>query len=367
MLLAPTDATGPKAWKALQALRLVGNVAGTKGIQHETDRPWNKDIQICLLRLPVPSLDEGDGISLDLKFVPPVAALEGRALQERIESYPTEELSLVCELRTQDALPAIVFNYNRSQCEQAVKNILLVLKIAENGFNENDEAYHYIPSLYLARISQLIELSVEMLSRQGYLRLVVATGTLALGINMPCKTFVFGGDSVFLSSQNYQHASGHRPDRTLPLTKISVGPRGPPKCSSINSQPAVIGSPFAALSGFTDDFKSIKDLCSGVRDGVFLEEFAIPYIPIWLHDADTEFNAYLYNFFKHGSLNVLVRDNDIRQGDAWFHLKDFFLTLKPILTSLKGVVIAQDDYEIGALDEDNVQGGTEEQDEKAET
>ncbi|ORX92235.1 DEAD/DEAH box helicase-like protein [Clohesyomyces aquaticus] len=49
---------------------------------------------------------------------------------------------------------------------------------------------------------------VEMLFRKGYLRVVVATGTLALGINMPCKTVIFSGDSVFLSALNYRQAAG---------------------------------------------------------------------------------------------------------------------------------------------------------------
>lgn len=49
---------------------------------------------------------------------------------------------------------------------------------------------------------------VELLFRRGYLRVIVATGTLALGINMPCKTVVFCGDSIFLTALNFRQAAG---------------------------------------------------------------------------------------------------------------------------------------------------------------
>jgi len=50
--------------------------------------------------------------------------------------------------------------------------------------------------------------ATEMLFREKFLNLVVATTTLAQGIHMPCKTVVFGGDSVFLNSLNYHQCAG---------------------------------------------------------------------------------------------------------------------------------------------------------------
>ena len=54
-----------------------------------------------------------------------------------------------------------------------------------------------------------------MLFRCGYLRIVLATETLAFGINMPCRSVVFAGDHVALNSIQYQQMSGRAGRRGL--------------------------------------------------------------------------------------------------------------------------------------------------------
>ncbi|MCJ1436082.1 hypothetical protein MMC27_005460 [Xylographa pallens] len=122
-------------------------------------------------------------------------------------------------------------------------------------------------------------------------------------------------------------------DRTLPLTNLAVGGSNSFDTNVLHSLPATTArSHFVALSGHSDTFTSISDLCSSTRSGIFLEKAVIPHLDI---PSDTPLNAYLYDFFMHGAIQPLEIANGIRKGDVWFLLNDFSLVLATITTSLE--------------------------------
>ncbi|WPH03167.1 Hypothetical protein R9X50_00604300 [Acrodontium crateriforme] len=79
---------------------------------------------------------------------------------------------------------------------------------------------------------------VEILFRKGFLRVIIATGTLALGINMPCKTVVFSGDSVFLTALNFRQCAGRAGRRGFDLlgNVVFQGVDRPKVCRLISSR-----------------------------------------------------------------------------------------------------------------------------------
>jgi superfamily II RNA helicase len=81
-------------------------------------------------------------------------------------------------------------------------------------------------------------------------------------------------------------------DCMLPLTRTTFGANA----TSIDLVPGdfprtKVRSAFVALSGHGDSFDSISDLCSTVRQGVFLEEAVIPHLTVYPEEDKRPLNA----------------------------------------------------------------------------
>lgn len=57
-------------------------------------------------------------------------------------------------------------------------------------------------------LNRKIKSSMEILFRKKHIQILFATETLALGINMPCRTVVFYGDSLDLDPMNFKQMAG---------------------------------------------------------------------------------------------------------------------------------------------------------------
>ncbi|KAJ5340845.1 hypothetical protein N7541_009969 [Penicillium brevicompactum] len=179
-------------------------------------------------------------------------------------------LPLVYSLHSQDALPALFFNYDRSNDdyegpgsredqmrdsastestqfdrfdpERPLNQFSLAdsKKIGPGEFSTlarelkaRQVAQFLIDALergigvHHSGLNRKYRHVCEMLFRKGFLRIVFATGTLALGINMPCKTVVFSGDSIFLTALNFRQAAGRAGRRGFDLLGNVVFQRVP--------------------------------------------------------------------------------------------------------------------------------------------
>nr|KMM70159.1 DEAD/DEAH box helicase [Coccidioides posadasii RMSCC 3488] len=135
-----------------------------------------------------------------------------------------------------------------------------------------------------------------------------------------------------------QHIS--ETDCNLPLTGMKCG--GDRSLESLKtpfSRPVRYISAFYALSGHEDNWETIADLCTTVRNGVWLEKTVVPYVGVFPdEEGQLPLNAYLYDFYKHGNDQALEKYNGIRKGDIWFVLNDFSLVLATIVTSFENLL-----------------------------
>ncbi|XP_061331112.1 probable ATP-dependent RNA helicase DDX60 isoform X3 [Pezoporus flaviventris] len=91
--------------------------------------------------------------------------------------------------------------------EDTLRKIFYRLRFERRGYLHQSLALRGIGYHHASMASKERQV-VEMLFRMGYIKVVTATSSLALGINMPCKSVVFAEDSVFLDALNYRQMSG---------------------------------------------------------------------------------------------------------------------------------------------------------------
>lgn len=278
---------------------------------------WEKKLKTLLLQWMYDDKSPFEKLVQDLSpsTITPAPIAEGESLIDQADLKQTT-LPLLYQLHQRGALPAILFNYDRTACEDIGISLLTQLKSAEDKFKESkewkrkiekwtewkelkdkkaakkapkvskkkgnvdeedkgskadqarDEAGVEVSSLdlfdpeepqddysfadkrkcqrsevdrFISQLrwkhvkEELIELiqrgvgvhhsgmnkkyrqCVEILFRKGFLRVIVATGELSLGINMPCATVVFAGDSVYLTALNFRQAAGRAGRRGFDL------------------------------------------------------------------------------------------------------------------------------------------------------
>ncbi|XP_061228962.1 probable ATP-dependent RNA helicase DDX60 isoform X2 [Neopsephotus bourkii] len=101
--------------------------------------------------------------------------------------------------------------------EDTLRKIFYRLRFERRGYLHQSLALRGIGYHHASMASKERQV-VEMLFRMGYIKVVTATSSLALGINMPCKSVVFAEDSVYLDALNYRQMSGRAGRRGYDMT-----------------------------------------------------------------------------------------------------------------------------------------------------
>ncbi|GAQ77980.1 hypothetical protein KFL_000060450 [Klebsormidium nitens] len=121
------------------------------------------------------------------------------------------------------------------------------------------------------------------------------------------------------------------------LTSSSRQQRVTPLLGSLRRDAVIFSacSPFVALSGCGDRFRTARDLVRHVRTGLHVNESAMPVLDTAgsAHVA-VRLNAYVLDFFAHGQKEALVAGNGLLEGDAYEGLKTFVMVLRTIATAL---------------------------------
>ncbi|KDE02846.1 hypothetical protein MVLG_06636 [Microbotryum lychnidis-dioicae p1A1 Lamole] len=173
--------------------------------------------------------------------------------------------------------------------------------------------------------------------------------------------------STYAKEYSEQHSNELGADDKLPVSGRQIVPTDPSADGLFASKlrqskiPFESRSAFTALSGHGDVYDSIEELSGTVRAGVSLQRNAVPALASAMLDStEHQLDAYAVDFFRHGSLDVLVRDNGISRSFVWYALKDFDTALTTVKTTIETLLqrssVATDD---DGADSDDDNGGFE--------
>ena len=164
----------------------------------------------------------------------------------------------------------------------------------------------------------------ESLDKHGQNVLNIFT-TYVLAYSKEHESRLGPGDSLPLSGIRFRKADG-APDKQSRLNQYLEGTATKVTARSI----------FVANSGHDDQFGTVSELARTVRQGVYLNEHAIPSMThLVTGRKEYDLNAYLLDFYTHGQRVSLIKANGIRANDVWYLLDDFALTLALMKAALE--------------------------------
>ena len=209
----------------------------------------------------------------------------------RMKAEASQWNSMVKDFKKEGLLPCVVFSFSKRVCEQVafgLKNISLVTSeeahaihvFTEKCLSALEPGDRELPQVLRVRdllkrgigvhhggLLPIIKEMVEMLFGRGLCKILYATETFAMGVNMPAKCVVFnqlrkhdGTDFRTILPGEYTQMAGRAGRRGLDAvgTVIINGARGVPEASDLIHM--ILGKPYALESQFRLTYGMVLNL-----------------------------------------------------------------------------------------------------------